>query len=80
MKSEIYKNIKSCNLWTLPARGNQNKHKQNKKLSEIMEKKKLEWRNLPKSLSKSILEVIENEFKFQKMTPVQVNTERKIYS
>lgn len=30
------------------------------------------WNTLEKSLNKAILSVIENEFQFNKMTPVQV--------
>jgi hypothetical protein len=36
-------------------------------------KNKFLWRKLDKPLSESVLEVIENEFQFEKMTPVQVN-------
>lgn len=30
------------------------------------------WRSLEKPLNEKVLSVIENEFKFEKMTPVQV--------
>lgn len=34
---------------------------------------KLNWKNLDKNLSKPVLEVINDVFKFKKMTPVQVS-------